>query len=127
MLNFRNTNIFFTLLLTATVTVHIKYGMPVYIYCLLLIAYSLILFWGCINVSSNFFIPIICKADTYKKEIAISFDDGPAENYTKQILEVLKSTDVKATFFFIGNRIAGNEAILKQVKEEGHIIGNRLT
>ena len=124
MLNFRNTNIFFTLLLTSAITVHIKYGLPFYFYCLLFITYSLIVFWGCINVSSNFFIPIICKAYTDKKEIAISFDDGPAENYTKQILEILKVTDVKATFFCIGNRIAGNESILKQVKEEGHVIGN---
>ena len=124
MLNFRNTNIFFTLLLTSAITVHIKYGLSFYFYCLLFIAWPLIIFWGCINVSSNFFIPIICKAYTDKKEIAISFDDGPAENYTKQILEILKVTDVKATFFCIGNRIAGNESILKQVKEEGHVIGN---
>ena len=124
MLNFRNTNIFFTLLLTSAITVHIKYGLPFYFYCLLFIAYSLIVFWGCINVSSNFFIPIVCKADTDKKEIAISFDDGPTENYTQQILEILKAEQVKATFFCIGNRIAGKESILKQVKEEGHIIGN---
>ena len=90
MLNFRNTNIFFTLLLTSAITIHIKYGLPFYIYCLLLIAYFLIVFWGCINVSSNFFIPIICKADTDKKEIAISFDDGPAENYTQQIIGIKK-------------------------------------
>ncbi len=124
MLNFRNTNIFFTLLLTAAITVHIKYGLPVYIYSLLLIAYSFIVFWGCINVSSNFFIPIICKATTDKKEIAISFDDGPTENYTAEILQVLKDENVKATFFCIGNRIGGNEKILQQINEDGHIIGN---
>ena len=124
MLNFRNTNIFFIALLAILVGAHVNYGLPVYIYCLLLIAYSLIIFWGCVNVNSNFFIPIVCKADTDKKEIAISFDDGPAENYTNQILEILKANEVKATFFCIGNRIAGNETILKQVKEEGHIIGN---
>jgi peptidoglycan/xylan/chitin deacetylase (PgdA/CDA1 family) len=124
MLNFRNTNIFFIVLLIVLIGVHVQYGLPVYIYPLLFIAYSLIVFWGCYYVGSNFFIKIICKADTDKKEIAISFDDGPAENYTKEILTLLNSENIKATFFCIGNRIAGNETILKQVQADGHIIGN---
>ena len=124
MLNFRNTNIFFAVLLAMLIGINIQYGLPVYFYCLLAIAYSLFVFWGCINVSSNFFLPIICKADTNKKEIAISFDDGPAENFTAEILQVLKNENIKATFFCIGNRIARNENILRQIKEEGHIIGN---
>ncbi len=124
MLNFRNTNIFFIVLLTVLVGVHIQYGLSVYIYCLLLIAYSLIVFWGCYYVGSDFFIKIVCKAKTDKKEIAISFDDGPAKNYTAAILKILKTENVKATFFCIGSRIAGNEDLLKQVNTEGHIIGN---
>ena len=75
-------------------------------------------------MGSNFFIKIVCSAKTDKKEIAISFDDGPAANYTPEILQILKQENIKATFFCIGNRIAGNENILKQIKEEGHIIGN---
>jgi peptidoglycan/xylan/chitin deacetylase (PgdA/CDA1 family) len=124
MLNLRNTNIFFIALLAILTGVHVKYGLPIYIYCLLLIAYSLIVFWGCYHVGSNFFIKIVCKAKTDKKEIAISFDDGPSENYSKEILAILKSEQVKATFFCIGNRISGNESILKQIDTEGHIIGN---
>jgi peptidoglycan-N-acetylglucosamine deacetylase len=124
MLNFRNTNIFFILLLAVLIGVHVQYGLPVYIYPLLFVVWSLIVFWGCYYVGSNFFIKIICKATTDKKEIAISFDDGPAENYTLQILNILDTENVKATFFCIGNRIAGNEYILKQAKAEGHIIGN---
>ena len=124
MLNFRNTNIFFIALLAILIGVHVKYGLPVYIYPLLFVVYSLIVFWGCYYVGSNFFIKIVCKADTDKKEIAISFDDGPAENYTKEILAILKTEQVKATFFCIGNRITGNENILKQIDAAGHIIGN---
>ncbi len=124
MLSFRNTNIFFIALLAILIGLHEKFGMPVYVYLLLFVAWSLLVFWGCIHVCSNFFIKIACKANTDKKEISISFDDGPAENYTQQILAILKAENVKATFFCIGNRIAGNEAILKKVKDEGHIIGN---
>ncbi len=124
MLNFRNTNIFFITLLAILIGVHVQFGLPVYIYPLLFVAYSLIVFWGCYYVGSNFFIKIICRANTDKKEIAISFDDGPAENYTQQILNILNTENVKATFFCIGNRIAGNEAVLKQLQADGHIIGN---
>jgi len=101
-----------------------KYGLPFYIYPLLLILYSLVVFYGCYYIGSNFFIKIICSANTDQKEIAISFDDGPASNYTTEILQLLKQDNIKATFFCIGNRIAGNENILKKIKDDGHIIGN---
>lgn len=93
-------------------------------YVLLFFSYSLILFRGCYYVGSNFFIEITCKADTQKKEIAISFDDGPAENYTPEILELLNKNNVKAAFFCIGLRVEKNEALLKQIHDQGHIVGN---
>jgi peptidoglycan-N-acetylglucosamine deacetylase len=124
MLNFRNTNIFFSILLVVLIGIDMKYGLPFYIYPLLLIVYSLIVFYGCYYIGSNFFIKVICSANTDQKEIAISFDDGPASNYTTEILQLLKQDNIKATFFCIGNRIAGNENIIKKIKEDGHIIGN---
>ncbi len=124
MLNFRNTNIFFIILLAVMVALDIKYGLSPLSYLLFFISYSLLIFWGCVNIGSNFFIPIICKANTDKKEIAISFDDGPVQNYTPAILQVLKTENVKATFFCIGHRIAGNEHIFKQIHDAGHLIGN---
>ena len=124
MLNFRNTNIFFIALLVVLIGVQVKYGLPVYIYPLVLVVYSLIVFYGCYYVGSNFFIKIICSANTNQKEIAISFDDGPATSHTPEILQLLRQDNIKATFFCIGNRIAGNETILNQIKEDGHIIGN---
>ncbi|CAN5819306.1 polysaccharide deacetylase family protein [soil metagenome] len=124
MLTFRNTNIIFISLLVLLVGLQIKVGVPVYIYLLAFVAYSLILFYGCSYITSDFFIKVSCAATTDKKEIAISFDDGPATNYTPQILALLKQEDIKAAFFCIGDRIAGNEQILKQVQEDGHLIGN---
>lgn len=55
--------------------------------------------------------------------IHLTFDDGPSE-WTPQILDLLAAHDVKATFFVIGQSIAGNEHILKRVDAEGHTIGN---
>lgn len=104
--------------------IDIKHSIPVYAYLLLLLVYSLIVFYGCYYIGSNFFIHVICSAHTDRKEIAITFDDGPSIHYTPGILEILRLNNMKATFFCIGNRIAGNENILKQIVDEGHIIGN---
>ncbi|MBC7827739.1 MAG: polysaccharide deacetylase family protein [Chitinophagaceae bacterium] len=67
---------------------------------------------------------VLCSANTTEKLIAISFDDGPVQQYTPQVLEVLKEQKVPAAFFCIGKRIVENESLFRQVHEQGHIIGN---
>lgn len=59
-----------------------------------------------------------------KKEIALTFDDGPHPVYTPQLLDGLKKRGVKASFFLIGQNIDGNEDIIRRMMEEGHLIGN---
>lgn len=51
--------------------------------------------------------------------IYLTFDDGPSRN-TAYILDVLKSENVKATFFITGK---GSDYIIKREYEEGHSIG----
>ena len=124
MLNFSKTNIIFGAALAVLIGIHIYSGLPIYLYFLLFFIYSLVVFYGCYYVGSNFFVRITCSAQTTEKEIAISFDDGPVLNYTPQVLQVLKEHNVPAAFFCIGNHIEGNESLLKQFHDEGHIIGN---
>lgn len=59
-----------------------------------------------------------------KPEIALTFDDGPHRIYTEKMLEGLKKRGVKATFFLQGQNIQGNEKLLRQMKDDGHLIGN---
>lgn len=124
MLNFRNTNIVFALLLIVCIWLCISYDFTYWSIAILVFLYSLILFYGCYFIQSDFFIQTICKANTHKKEIALSFDDGPAENYTPKVLQVLKAHNVQAAFFCIGKHIEAKKDLLKQVHDEGHIIGN---
>jgi peptidoglycan-N-acetylglucosamine deacetylase len=124
MLNFNNTRILFIGLLAITIAIHVAYGLPWYVYLLLLFIYSLVLFYGCYYVGSNFFIPIVCSAKTDKKVVAITFDDGPDAANTPQILQLLKDNNIQAAFFCIGRNIAGNEALLKDIDTDGHLIGN---
>jgi len=124
MLNFRNVNMLFISLLLLSMVGEIVYGVPFYVYLILAGVYSLLLFYGCYYVGSNFFIRIICSAKTHKKVVALSFDDGPVAGNTLQILQTLKENNAEAAFFCIGSRIAGNEAIFRQIHNEGHLIGN---
>ncbi len=61
---------------------------------------------------------------TPQKPIALTFDDGPWPNSTSQVLDVLKKSNVKATFFMVGMQVQKYPQLLKQVVAEGHAIGN---
>ena len=39
-------------------------------------------------------------------------------------MDGLKEREVQATFFLLGQSIEGNEAVVKRMQEEGHLIGN---
>lgn len=58
------------------------------------------------------------------KYIALTFDDGPHDEYTPKLLEGLRKRGVHVSFFLIGENIEGNEDILRQMKADGHLIGN---
>ena len=58
------------------------------------------------------------------KLVALTFDDGPDEKYTPEILRILAEKKVKATFFVIGRNALRKPEVLKRIYEEGHDLGN---
>jgi len=58
-----------------------------------------------------------------RKRIAIGFDDGPSD-YTPKVLAVLRRFGAHATFFEIGQEIAGRTATMKSIIAQGNEIGN---
>ena len=57
-----------------------------------------------------------------EKAVYLTFDDGPSAN-TAAILDALAARGQKATFFVTGKNIAGNEALLQRIVNEGHALG----
>lgn len=55
--------------------------------------------------------------------IALTFDDGPHPEYTPQLLEVLDSYGVPASFFWLGACVNRAPDVAKAVYERGHWIG----
>jgi cellulose synthase/poly-beta-1,6-N-acetylglucosamine synthase-like glycosyltransferase/peptidoglycan/xylan/chitin deacetylase (PgdA/CDA1 family) len=56
--------------------------------------------------------------------IALTFDDGPDPRYTGEVLDILKSKNVPATFFIIGENAEQQPELLRRELAEGHEIGN---
>lgn len=58
------------------------------------------------------------------RKIALTFDDGPHPYYTEQLLKGLRERDVKATFFLMGKNAEAYPEIVREIYEQGHLIGN---
>lgn len=58
------------------------------------------------------------------KTVALTFDDGPTQEVTPRVLEILKKEDVHATFFLVGWRVDENPDLVRSILEAGHAIGN---
>jgi peptidoglycan/xylan/chitin deacetylase (PgdA/CDA1 family) len=54
--------------------------------------------------------------------LVLTFDDGPGSSLTPAILNILAEGKAKATFFLLGRNIAGREAIVRQIAQQGHEI-----
>ena len=66
----------------------------------------------------------ICLGNKDKKVLYLTFDEGYEAGYTSKILEVLKENDVKAAFFITAHYLNTQEELVKQMIDEGHIVGN---
>lgn len=67
---------------------------------------------------------VIRAGPTTARVVALTFDDGPDNEYTPQILNVLRREKVPATFFVTGVRAQENPLVLQRVLREGHALGN---
>ncbi|MEG1996999.1 MAG: polysaccharide deacetylase family protein [Clostridiales bacterium] len=56
-------------------------------------------------------------------ELILSFDDGPDECYTPQLLDLLDRYQVKAIFFVLGEKALQCPALLERMKKSGHHVG----
>ena len=70
------------------------------------------------------FSSLIWKIPNDNKTVYLTFDDGPTENVTRKILEVLKNEKVKASFFCVGKNVEKYPDLFTCIKAGGHAVGN---
>jgi len=73
--------------------------------------------------SAELLSPSIYRGDPDKRQVALTFDDGPTLS-TPALLEVLAEQDVKATFFMCGRNVRRFPEIARDVVTAGHDLGN---
>jgi len=89
-----------------------------------IVVYAFINIMGSTNIQLNYFLHSYCCSSAQKKEIAITFDDGPHPDQTKKLIEVLESHNVNAAFFCIGKNAVTHPEIVSEIVKEGHLVGN---
>ncbi|UNK19269.1 polysaccharide deacetylase [Paenibacillus sp. N3/727] len=81
---------------------------------------------GAATVSTK---PVLAPAATVKekkqsaKTVYLTFDDGPS-GLTGEVLNILKKSGIKATFFVLGEQATVRPELITRIYEEGHAIGN---
>ena len=66
---------------------------------------------------------VLWFGDGSRREIALTFDDGPHPRDTPGVLEVLAKHKVRATFFLIGRDVERVPHLVKEIHARGHRIG----
>ena len=66
----------------------------------------------------------ICSGNRSKKQVALTFDDGPDPRSTPQLLDLLCAEKIAATFFCIGQHVEKNPELASRILSEGHLVEN---
>lgn len=78
---------------------------------------------GCMRPESQIFgRTLVAGRDTM--EAALTYDDGPNEAITYDLLELLASHNARATFFMIGRYVKQQPQIVRAVHGAGHLVAN---
>lgn len=64
------------------------------------------------------------KGPAHSKQIALTFDDAPDAVYTEQVLDVLKTYDIPATFFLVGTNVKDYPQLVERMVREEHVVAN---
>jgi peptidoglycan/xylan/chitin deacetylase (PgdA/CDA1 family) len=59
-----------------------------------------------------------------RKQVALTFDDGPTTKHTPEVLAILRQHKVRATFFVLGENAARLPRLLRRIVEEGHLVAS---
>lgn len=68
--------------------------------------------------------PFVCRGDVSRRRVALTFDDGPDNQSTPELLDLLRAERVPATFFCIGRNVAAQPELTARIVREGHLLAN---
>ena len=79
------------------------------------LAYGALITTGVLVLRLRMFVDAIVEAPEGARGVALTFDDGPDPETTKEVLDVLDRRGVKATFFVIGAKAAKHPETVRAI------------
>lgn len=89
----------------------------------LLLAFGALASYALVAPGSQILGKTLAKGSGKIPEVALTFDDGPGAA-TPVILDILKASEVRATFFLCGKNVEQFPELARRIAAEGHEIGN---
>jgi peptidoglycan-N-acetylglucosamine deacetylase len=82
-------------------------------------------FWvGANSHTASWFGSQVAHGPRDEREVSITFDDGPDDPYTLEIARILDARGAKGTFFMVGKALDRRPDIARELREQGHLLGN---
>ena len=85
---------------------------------------AVVIAFGVAIPRSGVFAQPVLAVRTARRELALTFDDGPDPRWTPALLDLLDARGHRATFFVIGARAEKYPALLRDVARRGHELAN---
>jgi peptidoglycan-N-acetylglucosamine deacetylase len=86
-------------------------------------AYGAVVTIGVLFLGLRMFVDAVVRGPDGVRGVALTFDDGPDPETTKEVLDVLDRRGVKATFFVIGAKAAKHPDVVRDIVDRGHEVG----
>lgn len=86
-------------------------------------AYGAVVTIGVLFLKLRMFVDAVVRGPSGVRGVALTFDDGPDPETTKQVLDLLEKRGAKATFFVIGAKAEKHPEMVREIIARGHGVG----
>ena len=90
----------------------------------LLAGSGLFLWTGANDPHVGWFGPVTVHGPRDRREVALTFDDGPDPRWTDEVADILARHHAKATFFLVGKAVDAWPEVAERLYDGGHLLGN---
>lgn len=80
-------------------------------------------YWALMSPYSQLLGRFPYRGPSTRRQVALTFDDGPNEPFTSRIVEYLNERNIKATFFQVGQCVERHPGLTVRMAADGHVIG----
>jgi len=86
----------------------------------------LVLLWAYASFTPNspLFGRVVTGRGTNDRVLALTFDDGPSPEWTPPVLDALRASGARATFFVLGRHVEAHPELVRRISDEGHEIAS---